>query len=171
MRRIATTMGSLLSRKAIRIGIIRLNKISQIAMVLMMFLTAADVILRYIFKSPILFAGEITELSLAVCVSLGLSFCAIEKNHVSVDILTGKLPKRVLAIFDCFTGLITIVFFILIVWRSFVHMDYFSSNRITTMTLLIPVYPFVGIVGIGFALFTLVLLMDLVDSVFGAFEK
>lgn len=171
MRRIATTMGSLLSRKAIRIGIVRLNRISQFALVLMMFLTAADVILRYIFKSPILFAQELTELSLAVCVSLGLSYCAIEKNHVSVDILAGKLPKRVLAIFDCITGLITIVFFILIVWRSFVHMEYFESSRITTMTLFIPIYPFVGLVGVGFALFTIVLLMDLMDSIIGVLEK
>lgn len=171
MRRIATTMGSLLSKKAIRIGIIRINRISQIAIVLMMLLTAADVILRYIFNSPIHFAQEITELSLAVCVSLGLSFCAIEKGHVSVDVVANRLPQRFQAIFDCFTGVITIVFFSLIVWRSFGHMKHVWGNRITTEALYIPVYPFIGMVGVGFALFALVLFMDLIDSIFGVFEK
>lgn len=171
MRGITTVMGSLLSRKTIKAGISRMNMISQIALVLMMLLTAADVILRYIFNSPILFAQELTEFSLVVCVSLGLSFCAVEKGHVRVDIIANRLPKRVQVIFDCFTGLLTIIFLLLIMWRSFVHMVYVGGNSITSMTLYIPVYPFIGLVGVGFALFTLVLLMDLFDSIIGVFEK
>ena len=171
MRGLTTSIGLLLNRKNIKTGIIRINTISQIALVLMMFLTAADVILRYIFNSPILFAQEITEFSLVVCVSLGLSYCAIEKNHVSVDIIASKLPKRVLAVLDCFTGMLTIVFFLIIAWRSFIHMAYLAGNRVTSLTLFIPVYPFVGVVGVGFALFTIVLVMDLIDSIYGVFEK
>lgn len=171
MRGITKNIRPLLSRKTIRMVIIRVNLISQIALALMMFLTAADVILRYIFNSPILFAQELTEFSMAVCISLGLSFCAVEKGHVSVDVIANKLPKRIQAIFDCFTGLLTIVFFLLIVWRTFLQMEFVAGNRITSLALLIPVYPFIGLVGVGFALFTLVLFMDLIDSVVGAFEK
>lgn len=164
-------MSTQINRKTIRASITHLNKISQLALVLMMFLTAADVIMRYFFNSPVIFAQEVTELLLVTCVSLGISFCALEKGHVSVDILANNLPKRIQAVFDCITNLITIVFFLVIAWRSFVHMQYLEGNRITTLTLFIPTYPFVGIVSLGFALFVVVLLMDLFDSIIGVFEK
>lgn len=164
-------MSTLINRKTIRAAIAHLNKISQLALALMMFLTAADVILRYVFNSPIIFAQEVTELLLVIVVALGLSYCGIEKGHVSVDILANNLPTRVQAILDCITNLITIVFFSVVAWRSILHMEYLAGNRITTLSLLIPIYPFVGLVCLGFALFTIVLLMDLFDSIIGVFEK
>ena len=171
MGRTRKTIGFRINRETIRKAIVALNGVSQVAVTLMMLLTATDVILRYIFNSPIIFAQEVTELLLVVLVSLGLSYCAIEKEHVNVDVLAGKLSKRWLAIFDCFTGLITLAFFLLIVWRSFVHMNYLAERRLTSLVLYIPLYPFVGLIGVSFGLFTIVILMDLTDSILGVFEK
>ena len=164
-------MSTLINRKTFRAAITHLNKISQLALALMMFLTAADVILRYLFNSPIIFAQEVTELLLVIVVSLGISLCGIDKGHVGVDILANNMPKRLQAIFDCFTNLITIVFFSIIVWRTFVQMEYVAGNRITSLVLFIPLYPFVGIVAFGFSLFTLVIILDFFDSITGVFKK
>ena len=171
MGRTRKTIGFRINRETIRKAIVALNSVSQVALTLMMLLTATDVILRYIFNSPIIFAQEVTELLLVVLVSLGLSYCAIDKEHVNVDVLAGKLSKRWLAIFDSFNGLITLGFFLLIVWRSFVHMDGLAEGGITSLILFIPVFPFVGLIGVGFGLFTIVILMDLTDSILGVFEK
>lgn len=159
------------NRGTIRQAIIVINTLAQAALILMMLLTAADVILRYIFNRPVIFAGEVTEFLMVVLISLGLSYCAIDKEHVSVDVLAGKLPKRWQGIFDCFTGLLTLGFFLLIVWRSFVEMHDLSKSGITSMVLYIPVYPFLGLVGVGFALFAIVIMMDLTDSIYGVFKK
>ncbi|MBN2060570.1 MAG: TRAP transporter small permease [Deltaproteobacteria bacterium] len=161
----------LIKRETIRQAIIGLNTLSQAALILMMFLTAADVILRYFFNSPIFFSHEISEFLMVVLVSLGLSYCAIEKGHVSVDVLKGKLPKRWEGIFYCFTSLLTVGFFLLIVWRSFVEIRVLSESGIKSMTLGIPRYPFVGLIGVGFGLFTIVILMDLIDSIYEVFKK
>jgi len=171
MGRTRKTIGFRINRETIRKAIVALNGVSQVAVTLMMLLTATDVILRYIFNSPIIFAQEVTELLLVVLVSLGLSYCAIGKEHVNVDVLAGKLSKRWLAIFDCFTGLITLGFFLLIVWRSFVYMGGLAEGRFTSLVLYIPIFPFVGLIGVGFGLFTIVILMDLTDSILGVFEK
>ena len=171
MGRTRKTIGFRINRETIRKAIVALNSVSQVALTLMMLLTATDVILRYIFNSPIIFAQEVTELLLVVLVSLGLSYCAIDKEHVNVDVLAGKLSKRWLAIFDSFSGLITLGFFLLIVWRSFVHMGGLAEGGITSLILFIPVFPFVGLIGVGFGLFTIVILMDLTDSILGVFEK
>ena len=171
MGRTRKTIGFRINRETIRKAIVALNSVSQVALTLMMLLTATDVILRYIFNSPIIFAQEVTELLLVVLVSLGLSYCAIDKEHVTVDVVANNLPKCWLAIFDSFTGIVTLGFFLLIVWRSFVHMDGLAEGGITSLILFIPVFPFVGLIGVGFGLFTIVILMDLTDSILGVFEK
>jgi len=161
----------LIKRETIRQAIIGMNTLAQAALILMMFLTAADVIFRYIFNSPIFFAQEITEFLLVVLVSLGLSYCAIEKGHVSVDVLAGKLPKRWQGIFDCFTGLLTFGFFFLIVWRSFAEISVLSESGIKSLALGIPRYPFVALIGVGFGLFAIVILMHLIESIYEALNK
>ena len=171
MGRTRKTIGFRINRETIRKAIAAMNTLAQASLILMMLLTAADVILRYIFNRPVRFAGELTEFLLVVVVSLGLSYCAIDKEHVAVDVLAGKIPKRLQGIFNCFTGLLTLGFFLLIVWRSFAEMHGLSKSGITSLVLYIPVYPFYGLVGVGFALFTLVIMMDLTDSIYGVFKK
>ena len=171
MGKVRKTIGFRINRENFRRAIIGMNTLAQVALTFMMLLTATDVTLRYIFHSPIIFAQEITEFLLVVLVSLGLSYCAIDKEHVSVDVLAGKLSKLWLAIFDSFTGLVTFGFFLLIVWRTFVQMNYLAERRLTSLILYIPEYPFVGLVAVGFALFAIVILLDLADSIYEVFKK
>ena len=64
---------------------------------LMMFLTAADVLLRYLFNRPISGTMELTSYMMAVLVGFGLSYCALKKGLITVEIFTSRLSPRIQA--------------------------------------------------------------------------
>jgi TRAP-type C4-dicarboxylate transport system permease small subunit len=142
--------------------------VSEAALAFMMFLTAADVLLRYIFSMPITGAYELTEYAMAVFVGAGIAYTGIVKGHVDVDVLVSKLAPKTQAIFACFTGILSSALFALITWNTFIFMRNVISLNTTSAALLIPVFPFVVIVGCGCGLLTLVILAQLVQSFYKA---
>ncbi len=68
------------------------SSVGMILLAAMMFLTAADVVLRYSLNKPILGSYELTQYMLAIIISVGLAYCSIEKGHVTIDILTTRCP-------------------------------------------------------------------------------
>lgn len=127
----------------------------------MMFLTAADVALRDL--KPILGSFDLTEYMMAIIVSCGLAYCAVMKGHVKVDLVVSRFPQRVQAIIDTVTGLLGLILFSLISWQCFVYAKLQLASGVTSSVLLIPVFPFVGVVGLGSALLTIVLLSDFLN--------
>lgn len=90
-------------------------RLSQVALVLMMLLTTADAISRYLFKQSIVVAYEMTELYLMVAlVFLSMSFVKKIDGHIRLDILFDRFPKKVQYILDAFYCLLaaTMFFFI-----------------------------------------------------------
>ncbi len=131
---------------------------------LMMFLTAGDVILRYVFDRPIVGAFDLTQYMMAVFVGFSLAYCAVQKGHVSIDLVVSRLPQRAQAIIDSVTSLLSLGLFSLITWQCFVYMKVVYNSKLTSTVLLIPVFPFVGLVGFGSAILTLVILTDFLES-------
>lgn len=131
---------------------------------LMMFLTASDVILRYVFNRPIVGAFDLTEYMMAIVVAFGLAYCAMMKGHVRVDLIVERLPQRAQAVIDSVTGLLSLGLFSLITWQCFLNVKLQFASGVTSTVLLIPVFPFVGMVGIGSALLSLMLLIDFLES-------
>lgn len=137
----------------------------------MMLLTASDVTLRYIFNRPILGSLDLTEYMMAIVVSFSLAYCALEKGHVKVDIIVSNFPRRVQAIFDCFTNLFSLFLLILITWQSLANMWLLYKSGLKSTVLLIPRFPFAGLVFLGCAFFTLVLLVNFLESLSEALRR
>ena len=65
------------------------------ALLWLMLLTVVAVVMRYVFNAPILGAQDISELSLAVVVFLGIPYCGWTGGHVAVDLIStvvGEAP-------------------------------------------------------------------------------
>ena len=58
----------------------------------LMGMTVTDVIGRYLFNAPLRGATELTELLLAAVVFLGLPAVALADEHVTVDLVTDRMP-------------------------------------------------------------------------------
>jgi TRAP-type C4-dicarboxylate transport system permease small subunit len=160
-----------LGYESIRQASLKFSIFAQIALAGMMFLTAADVILRYIFDSPIPGAYELTEYAMAIFVGTGIAYCGIKNAHVDVDLFVSRLSKRTHANFGSFTGLLSLGIFSLITWNTFILMKNVRSLETTSPALGIPVYPFIILVGVGCGLLTLVILTGFIDSIYKAVKK
>jgi len=136
----------------------------------MMFLTAADVLLRYFFDRPIAGSFEITEYLMAVCVSMTLAYCAFDDGHVRVDFVVSYLPERVRALIRAVITLLALIFFLLITWQSAIQAGIIRHSGAYSTVLHIPVFPFVWILFLGSGLISLVLLRDLRESAMEALK-
>lgn len=130
---------------------------------MMMFLMATDVALRYVFNSPLPGAYELIEYMMAILVPFGIVYCAHKKGHVSVDLVVGRFTKRTQAILGSITSLLSLSLFLLTAWQSLLFIKENFESKLTSSVLLIPTYPFIAVVAVGFAVLCLVLLIDFLN--------
>lgn len=132
-------------------------------LVLMMLITAADVLLRYIFNRPISGTWELTSYMMAVVVGFGLSYCALVKGLISVEVLTSRFSPRAQAVLNCITYFFSFLFFSLVTWQSILYIKLIFESNLVSAVLVIPTFPFVAALALGSLVFTLVLLKDFLE--------
>jgi TRAP-type C4-dicarboxylate transport system permease small subunit len=140
-----------------------INYVAAGVLALMMFITAADVLLRYIFNRPISGTWELTSYMMAVLVSFGLSYCALVKGLISVEVLTSRFSPRAQAVLNCITYFFSFCFFLLITWQSILYIKIMFESNLVSAVLLIPAFPFIAALALGSLVFTMVLLTDFLE--------
>jgi TRAP-type transport system small permease protein len=129
-------------------------------LVLMMFLTAMDVLLRYFLNRPISGAMEITQYMMLIVVVSGLAHCTVEKSHIRVEVLIERCPPKVQTMLYAFTSLLSLGLFSLITRQAVVYAGFFLDANLTSPVLFIPAYPFAIILALGTAVFCLALVAE-----------
>jgi len=137
-----------------------LKSIAMGILVLMMFLTAMDVIFRYVFNRPITGSYELIEFMMAILVSFGIAYCAVMGGHVSVDLVVARFSEKTQAIIESITSLLSLGLFILITWQNVLYIKENFHSKLESAVLFIPAYPFIVVVAIGFAVLCMVLLTN-----------
>jgi len=135
------------------------------ALALMMFLMGTDVILRYVFDSPLPGAYELVEYLLAIFIPFGIVYCAHERGHVTVDLVVDTFSRRIQAVFDSITTGMALILTLLLTWQNVLFIKETFDSKLESGVLYIPAYPFVAAVAVGFAALNLVLLVELLKSV------
>jgi TRAP-type C4-dicarboxylate transport system permease small subunit len=130
---------------------------------LMMFITAADVLLRYIFNRPISGTMELTSYMMAVVVGFGLSYCALKKGLITVEIFISRFSPWVQVRFNCITYFLSFCFFSLVTWQSILYIKLMFESHLVSAVLRIPTFPFITALALGSLAFTLVLLSHFLD--------
>ena len=148
---------NLITRPIVRL----LKSIAMGILLIMMFLTAMDVIFRYMFNRPITGSYELIEFMMAILVSFGIAYCALEGGHVSVDLVVARFSEKTQAIIESITSIFSLGLFILITWQNVLYIRDNFHSKLESAVLFIPVYPFIAIVAIGFAVLCMVLLTNL----------
>ena len=125
-------------------------------LVLLMFLTTADVAGRYFFNAPISGVFDLTQFAVLIMTFLSFAYCAWRGAHVAIELLYNRLPGGTQRVLDRATNLAGCVLFVLIAWRAAVQ-----SVDETSQMLAIPFFPFYWLVAFGAALMALVLALRL----------
>ncbi len=138
------------------------------ALVLMVLIVVANVVGRYLFKSPVLGAVEMVGLLTVITVFCVLAFTESRGAHIVVDILVSRLHGRTKATLASIMSLLGGVFFILMAWQGW---DLMLSNLFPfvrgTGVLSIPFAPFMLIMAFGCVLFGLELFVHVFSPVSG----
>lgn len=137
-----------------------LHSISSALLFLLMVLTALDVLFRNLFNSPITGTYELTGLTLAIMIFFSLGKVQISKEHIEIDFLTNKMPKKVQEGLYGFTSFILFILMALTTWQLFEYgIRVLLGNEISG-DLGLPLYIFVFCTCIGSISFTLTYLLD-----------
>lgn len=104
-------------------------------------ITSYDVVMRYVFRSPTIWALELSQYSLLLATFLGGSFALETKSYVAVDFVKNRMPKNVQRILDVLSTVVIVFTFMLLGWLStkFTYVC-FLKNWTTSTPLRVPIY-------------------------------
>lgn len=123
----------------------------------LMFVVAADVLMRYLFNSPVVWAYEVISNYLMP----GLFFLAASHtlkahSHVSVDILHNYVSRRMRYVFEALSSIVaTPVFFLISFVSAQNTLEDFRTGAVSASGLALPTWPVSLLLPLGFGLLTL----------------
>lgn len=141
-----------------------LSWVSAGAVTAMMLLTVTDVLLR-LFRRPITGTYEVVGLLGAVFVSFSLAQTSVERGHIAVDVLIQRLPSKARAVVAILNDLVCTVLFVVLTWQLMKYARDLRNFGEVSMTLQVPIYPFIYGIAIGCGMLSVVLAMNLAGSV------
>jgi TRAP-type C4-dicarboxylate transport system permease small subunit len=127
-----------------------------------MFLTAADVALRYLANAPIFGAFEVTELAMVALIMLALPYCGATGGHIRVDVLDRALGRIGRFVGDAVTGVIGLVILGFLIRRTILKALEAHEYEDLTNMLALPVWPVYGLIALGMGGYAVVILSDLI---------
>jgi len=139
--------------------------IGATTLALMMFLTALDVGLRYIFNRPLPGAFELVEYMMAIIIPFCIAYCAEQRGHVAVELILARFPKSIQGFVEALVTFVAMLFALIIAWQNILYIGEVYGSHLTSAVLLIPAYPFVIPVALGIGAFALMLLVQLVEII------
>ena len=127
-----------------------LERVSIVAVLVMLAVTCIDVIGSKIFRSPFLGTIDIVTLSQVVAIAFTIAIAQIAGRHIRVELFCARLSEISQAVIDSFIYLFQSLFFALVVWRVYMLGRALQIAGEVSATLFIPLYPFIFAISIGF---------------------
>jgi TRAP-type C4-dicarboxylate transport system permease small subunit len=134
-------------------------------LVMGMLLNTVNIAGRYLFRAPIRSTYELTGLFMVLMICLGWPRTTEVKGHVSVDILTSRLPQSIRRGLELVTLLLGLFSFILMMWSSILTGLQFGRMDSCTDLLRIPYAPVSLLMALGAFLVSVILLFQFVHGV------
>lgn len=115
-----------------------------------------EMVSRYLFNSPTLWAHELSTFVFGAQFMLGGAYCFWRGSMVNVEVFHDRLPIRARAIFDVFLFMIPLVVLGAMVWRggSF-FLDSLAVREHSESLFSPPLYPLRGVIPVAAFLFLL----------------
>lgn len=122
-----------------------LRIIAGLLILIMMAVTFVDVIGRYVFSSPLPGAFELTEVLLGLVIFAGLPLVTLREEHVTVDLVTSRVPHFIRHWLLKFAHAVTAAVLIALAWRLGIIARDLSAYGDATVFLRLPLGPVAGI--------------------------
>jgi TRAP-type mannitol/chloroaromatic compound transport system permease small subunit len=143
-----------------------IGKITAWLILPLCFLVTYDVILRYIFNRPTVWAWDINVQFLGAMVAIGGSYTLISKGHIGVDVIVTGLSKRKQIVTELITSFFFFLAIVTLVWIG-VQQAWISvkTKEVDFTFFAPPVYYLKVIIAIGFILLLLQGLVNFIRNI------
>ena len=140
------------------------NRLGCVLLAAMAIFMTADVLLRSLTGSSIPGVFEVVELLMGALVGCGLAFTGATHSHLDVEIVTNLMPLRIRRFLGVLMNTLGMLFCMLAGWKTLSHAwDAFLSTECTPTTS-IRTWPFIGMLGLGFAMQAAVFFLHIWES-------
>jgi len=130
------------------------------------FIAMYEVILRYLFSKPTIWAWDINVQLMVVIIVLGGPFTLVEKTHVRLELLVSRLSGRANTIIELVLSPILVFILGVMTWYSGVEtLDALRTNEIISATFRVTVFPTKMIVFVGCFLFLIQVISDCIRNI------
>jgi C4-dicarboxylate transporter DctQ subunit len=144
----------------------RASWISYAAIFSMMAFVFSDVILRY-FGHPTSGSNDLVQLMTAVAVAFTMGYTLYLGRHPTTAILVVHLPPAAQRVIRSATSLLSLVVFVFLAWQTAKLARQMMKVHEGTMTLGLPLYPFIFCISAGSVLMCLICLASFLKSLRG----
>ncbi len=134
-----------------------------ILMVLTGVMLTFEVVARYFFIKPTIWAAELSQLCLIWGCLLSMAWLLSKRRHITVNAVTALLPEKVQKLCVAIALLCIIAFSVIVtIWGWEIFYDSFSRGRTTGSLLNLPTWVAELSVPLGFALLTAQAVVELI---------
>lgn len=137
-----------------------------VALILLVLLATGNVALRVV-RVPLSGTYEVVAFLGAIVIAGALGHTQKRKDHIVVEIFSGKFPPGVKRVLDGIGYAVSAALFGIVTWRVFALALTIQRSGELSETLKLPFHPFVYAAAAGFAVLVLTLLLDLVGVIYG----
>ena len=123
-----------------------------VALLLLLVLTVSDALLRSLANRPILGAGDLVQVLLALVVAASLPLCVLAGRAIAIDSLVTRLPGRWADAVTRLAHLIAAMALAVLAWRCWINAGEAALFGETTMLRQIPFGPFYTALAVSSAL-------------------
>lgn len=142
---------------------------ARVAVAAIMFVTTANVIMR-LFGSSLKGSIEIIQYLNALGVGLAVALCAFQGGHVAVTFFTDKLAPKLQQLVAVIVELLVACFLGILTWQLVLYGNGSQQAGEVALTTGMPIYPVVYLVTAGIAVYLLVVINNLVQSLVSLFS-
>ncbi len=103
-------------------------------------MTVVSVLGRALLSRPIMGDVELTQVGIALCISLCLPWCQLQRGNIIVDFFTQGLPQAHQWLLDAVGSVLIATMYVLLAWRSSVGAQSVHAAFETTMILGLPMW-------------------------------
>jgi len=140
---------------------------ASFAIVPLVLATCYEVLARYVFNAPTIWAYEIGDTLTGSHFLLGMAYTLAVGAHIRIDIFSGNFAPRARALIDLGAYAVMLPLHVWLSYALFQHLatGYLRSERSGQSAMNLPVWPFRVVFLVAFTLLALQVLAEVVKSV------
>lgn len=138
-----------------------LNVVGLVLVLLMVALIVIDILSRLLFNIAVQGSYELVEYMMGLVIAFAIGYTQVQNGHIRINSLVDLFPEAIRSAMERLAKLVGLLIFGLITCETFIKAGLEIKAGTTSAVLYIPKYPFMYACSLGFAVLTLVYLMQI----------